>query len=192
MIYNASNIDLRHFDVVIASYDPKWIHAEAIQATEENIGRLSLEFEEELYNDGKGLWFGFDAERTKEDGTADMPQELYVPVGSWIVALRGELHVFPDHIFQNTFRIEKRDEFTPPNAQNQRLTTIEHRDVVPGVPRMTDEDVKKVGTQIEENFGQPTQVMTPVGGPGIEDGPETEIMGQVGELDTDEANGQTP
>lgn len=160
MIYNASNIDLRHFDVVIANYDPKRIHAEAIQATEENIGKLSLEFEEELYNDGKGLWFGFDAERTKEDGSADMPQELYVLVGSWIVALRGELHVFPGNVFQNTFRVELRDESIP----------IEKRESFAGEPTQTMAPVGGVNVEKAQHM--------------------TGIITAVGELTTDEVNGK--
>lgn len=110
MLFNAASVNLSHFDCVIAHYDPKDIHAQAIQATEENIGQLALEFELDLIlsrNDGhqKGYFFSFNAERGV--GTDPEPARCtQVFVTNWIVALWGELHVYTDDLFHKTFRIE--------------------------------------------------------------------------------------
>jgi hypothetical protein len=96
---------------VKVSYEPKKIHTEAIQATIENIGKLSLEFEEELFYDPHGNpYFCFTAARGLDD-LATEPAELYVRLGNWILPLRDELHVFSDTIFQHTFTMA--DDFAP-------------------------------------------------------------------------------
>lgn len=155
------------------SYHLKDIHTLALQATRENIGILALELAVELLYDGNDAYFRIRVER----GTDENPEAarmLAVHPNDWLVILWDEIHLYRDYEFRNTFSF---DGLSAPPIEN--------------VPRMTSGDVKTVGAQIEENFGQPTQVMTPVGGPGIEDsGPMTEITATVGELDTDEANGK--
>lgn len=102
-VFSAESVNLLHLGPERVSYEPKDILTEAIQVTQENIGKLSLEFEEELFYDNSGRpFFVFSASRGKEDSPAD-PAELYVRLSDWIVPLRGELHIFRDVIFQNTF-----------------------------------------------------------------------------------------
>jgi len=110
-VFNAESVDLSHLDLQVVEYAPKNIITEALQITQENIGKLSLEFEEELFFDQGGRpYFVFTAERL--DGTQVDPAiaakdsiELYVRLTDWIVPLRGELHIFRDLIFQHTFSI---------------------------------------------------------------------------------------
>lgn len=108
-VFDARSLDLSHLNPVSVSYDPKNIHTEAIQVTPENIGKLSLEFEEELFYDVQGRpYFVFSAKRfdaSKPDGQQD-PGELYVRLTDWILPLWDELHVFRDGIFKNTFTFD--------------------------------------------------------------------------------------
>lgn len=156
------------------SYHLRAIHTMALQVTEENIGILALEFETELTYCPEGdvslkVW----VERT-EAAVGARILEFYPT--DWIVVLWDEFHLFRDKEFQHTFSFDSIE--TPLAAE-------------PDAPRMTDEDIKKVGAQIEENFSQGTEIMRPVAAPGIEDsGPMTAIITAVGELDTDEANGK--
>jgi hypothetical protein len=115
-VFTAQDIRLAHLFPVQVSYPPKQLHTEALQVTIENIGKLSLEFEEELFYDAGGHpYFVFAAER----GTAldaDQPRTeitLYVRLTDWIVPLRGELHVFRNVIFQSTF-LQPSNEFETP------------------------------------------------------------------------------
>jgi hypothetical protein len=110
-IFSAQTLSLNHLNPVKVSYEPKKIHTEAIQATIENIGKLSLEFEEELFYDPHGdPYFCFTAARGLDD-LATEPAELYVRLGNWILPLRDELHVFSDIIFQHTFTVT--NDFAP-------------------------------------------------------------------------------
>jgi len=105
-IFTPADLDLWHLERVRVSYTPKNIHTEAIQATVETIGKLALEFEADLCEGANDLYFFVFAERgTDEDPKP--PVSLCVRVNHWLVALRGELHVFPDVVFQNTFEFEE-------------------------------------------------------------------------------------
>jgi hypothetical protein len=104
-IFSAQTLSLNHLNPVKVSYEPKKIHTEAIQATIENIGKLSLEFEEELFYDHSRPYFAFTAARGLDD-LATEPAELYVRLTDWIVPLRDELHVFRDAVFQHTFEFD--------------------------------------------------------------------------------------
>jgi hypothetical protein len=127
-IFNAVSVNLLHLGPVSVSYEPKGIHTEALHVTEENIGKLSLEFEEELFYDRVGVpYFLFCAQRfdhgqVMKDGeprkTVD-PAELYVRLTDWIVPLRGELHVFRNKVFQCTFTIT--NDFAPDGRGSMRL-----------------------------------------------------------------------
>lgn len=103
-IFTAESVDLSHLNPGQYSYEPKNIHIQAVQVTPENIGKLSLEFEEELYYDAQGRpYFVFTAERVQVEGGELANQVLYARVTDWIVPLRGELHIYRDLTFQNTF-----------------------------------------------------------------------------------------
>jgi hypothetical protein len=109
-VFDAESIDLSHLGPVKAVYHPKDIHVEALNVTRENIGKLSLEFEAELwYADGGLPFFRFDAKRfdnTQPDGQQP-PVTLHVRLNDWILALWGELHIYRDVEFTNTFIFEE-------------------------------------------------------------------------------------
>jgi hypothetical protein len=64
----AEDVNLSHLGTLRVGYAPKNILTEAIQATQENIGKLALEFESELrYNEAGFPFFLIDAERGTED-----------------------------------------------------------------------------------------------------------------------------
>lgn len=104
-IFTAESVNLSHLNPGRYSYEPKNIHVEAVYVTPENIGKLSLEFEEELFYDVTGRpYFAFDAERRSvDDGESPETSQLYVRLTDWIVPLRGELHIYRDQTFQSTF-----------------------------------------------------------------------------------------
>jgi hypothetical protein len=105
MIFNAETLDLHHFNPVTASYAPKVIKTEAICVTSENVGRLALEFDEELFYDPNGRpFFTFQAERDGEENKVSRMQ--YVRVSDWIVPLRGQLYIYRDRDFQHTFALD--------------------------------------------------------------------------------------
>jgi hypothetical protein len=108
-VFDAQSLDLSHLDPAKVSYEPKNIHTEAIYVTPENIGKLSLEFEEELFYDVDGrAYFVFSAKRfdSHEPDGQKAPNELYVRLTDWIVPLWDELHVFRNVLFQNTFTFD--------------------------------------------------------------------------------------
>lgn len=109
-VLNAESLNLSHLNPRQISYEPKNIHTEAIQVTPENIGKLSLEFEQELVYDNQGRpYFFFSAQRFDSGlDVLDGSTELFVRMTDWIVPLRGELHVFRDDVFQNTFDFVER------------------------------------------------------------------------------------
>lgn len=125
-VFNAESVDLSHLGPIPCDYHPKGIHTEAIRVSAENIGKLSLEFEEELFYDNQGRpYFVFSAQRL--DGTQVDPAvapkdaiDLYVRVSDWIVPLRGELHLYREQTFQNTFSIDVGGVATPfdPSGMN--------------------------------------------------------------------------
>lgn len=116
-IFTAESVDLSHLNPGRYSYEPKNIHIQAVQVTPENIGKLSLEFEEELYYDAQGRpYFVFTAERVQVEGGELANQVLYARVTDWIVPLRGELHIYRDITFQNTFELEPGQEKPRPPA----------------------------------------------------------------------------
>lgn len=103
-IFTAESVDLSHLNPGLYSYEPKNIHIQAVQVTPENIGKLSLEFEEEMFYDQQGRpYFVFTAERKSVEEGGEQVSELYVRLTDWIVPLRGELHIYRDITFQNTF-----------------------------------------------------------------------------------------
>ena len=106
--FNAESLNLAHLSPIRVSYEPKNIRTEAIQVGIENIGKLSLEFEAEMFHDSQGRpYFVFLAERLQSSlDTIDGSSELYVRLTDWIVPLRGELHVMRDVIFQSTFMFD--------------------------------------------------------------------------------------
>lgn len=130
MIYDSSNLILDHLGTIEASYAPKDIHVQAIQVTRDNIGKLALEFEAELfYGETAGLpYFLFEAKRfddSQPDGQHP-PVNLRPRLGDWIVALWGELHIYQDVDFQNTFTIDTpnedgRHELTPGTFASVRV-----------------------------------------------------------------------
>jgi hypothetical protein len=121
MIYDSDNILLSHLGPVSATYPPKKINVQAINVTRENIGKLALEFEAELwYAEGSLPYFQFEAKRFDEgqpDGQLP-PKNLSVRLGDWIVALWGELHIYRDLDFRNTFT------FDIPNADGRHELTL--------------------------------------------------------------------
>jgi hypothetical protein len=144
MIYESGNILLNHLGPVSAMYSPKDIHVWALQATRENIGKLALEFESELlYGEGGLPCFRFPAKRfgdTQPDGQLP-PVRLTVRLGDWIVALWGELHIYRDLDFRNTFDImaasDGRHELTADpgtfavSAGLVESTTVDHSEFIP-------------------------------------------------------------
>lgn len=100
---SSSDVSLLHLNPIPCNYSPKGIHTEAIQVTPENIGKLSLEFEEELfYGPDSRPFFVFDAQRGENMADGEVTQ-LYVRVTDWIVPLRGEIHIYRDQTFWTTF-----------------------------------------------------------------------------------------
>jgi len=109
-VYDARSLNLSHLNPVSVSYHPKSIHTEAIQVTPDNIGKLSLEFEEELFYEHDGRpYFVFSAKRfdANEPDGQQAPNELYVRLTDWIVPLWDELHIFRNAIFQATFDFDE-------------------------------------------------------------------------------------
>jgi hypothetical protein len=135
-VYDARSLDLSHLNPDRVSYDHKEIHTEAIQVTPENIGKLSLEFEEELFYDQGGRpYFVFSAKRFDPDAVDGQqpPHELYVRLTDWIVPLWDELHIFRDPIFRNTFTFDNESDSTghglhsiPSTDDNFQPSTFEH------------------------------------------------------------------
>jgi hypothetical protein len=108
-VFDAQSLNLSHLNPVHVSYDPKDIHTEAIQVDERNIGKLSLEFEEELFYDSEGRpYFVFSAKRFDDDELDGQkaPHELFVRLTDWLVPLRDELHVFRHGTFVTTFTFD--------------------------------------------------------------------------------------
>lgn len=108
-VFDAQSLDLSHLNPDIVSYEPKAIRTEALQVTLENIGKLSLEFEEELFYDVNGRpYFMFSAKRfdAGEPDGQQPPSELCVRLTDWIIPLWDEIHIFRDGIFKHTFAFE--------------------------------------------------------------------------------------
>lgn len=111
---DAAAISLRHFAPHHVSYEPMDLHTEAVQVTEENVGRLSLEFETELFfSDTNGLpYFRITVARHGPNDTTETGMTewivLTVRVGDWIIPLRGEIHVYRDVTFIHTFQFDAR------------------------------------------------------------------------------------
>lgn len=103
IIFDANNTMLGHLRTGLFSYEPKDIHVEAVQVTRDNVGKLALEFETELEWDGmEGSYFTITVARG--DGPDEMfTKRLTVRLGDWIIPLRGEIHVYKDYMFRNTF-----------------------------------------------------------------------------------------
>lgn len=111
--FAASSLTLDHLDPRMVSYEPKGIFTEAVLVTNENIGKLSLEFEEELcYSSSPPHmpYFFFSAARRGEKDADEkewtVSKRLTVRINDWIVPLRGEIHMYPDELFRNTFTFE--------------------------------------------------------------------------------------
>jgi hypothetical protein len=157
---------LVHLGPVTASYTPRDLHVQAIQVTRENIGKLSLEFETELrYADGGLPYFHFWAKRfdeTQPDGQ-EPPVVLNVRLGDWIVALWGELHIYRDADFINTFTVDEsahRTSWDQDGAYNETITHVpnshftvtedggvqDHRQFIP----KTDNSAKSVGVELPD------------------------------------------
>jgi hypothetical protein len=123
-VYNVQNTDLTYFGPSRWNYDRKNIRLEAVQVTAQNIGKLALEFEAEIwYTESGNPFFHFRAQRMPE-GLAEgaepekpLFRHLTVFVTDWIVPLRGELHVYRDFTFQNTFDPDDYDGVTDMQAQ---------------------------------------------------------------------------
>lgn len=110
--YDAVSVSLHHFQPRHVSYQPMDLRVEAVQVTQENIGRLSLEFETELLFNGDRLpYFRIEVWRKGPNDTDEtgMSQTLMltVLVGDWIIPLRGEIHVYPNQMFLNTFEFNE-------------------------------------------------------------------------------------
>lgn len=105
--FNAEDVNLIHLDPELVSYEPKGVHTEALQVSPENIGKLALEFETEvLYDHNSGLPFlSIRAGRQTEDNL-DASKQLFFRLSDWIVPLWGEIHVFRDVVFRNTFTFD--------------------------------------------------------------------------------------
>lgn len=132
--FNAESLNLSHLSPHRVSYAPKNIVTEAIQVTPENIGKLSLEFEEELFYDAQGRpYFYFSADRFDEliEGGKGDPSEVFVRLMDWIVPLRGEIHIYRDGLFQHTFA------FDNASAHSRELRDITG---MPAVAQMTYQD----------------------------------------------------
>jgi hypothetical protein len=115
--FNAESVDLSHLNPIRVSYAPKDIHTEAVQVTMQNIGKLSLEFEAELFRDRHGSpYFLLNAERVSVDAPVGTVK-VGVREDDWIVVLGDELHVFQDDVFANTFSWEE-CEFLRPVSTN--------------------------------------------------------------------------
>lgn len=104
-IFNAETLNLSHFNPQQYSYHSTNVHLqfEAIHITLENVGKLALEFEAELFRTGDGGYFLVRVERA----TAEAPEgsvSIAFRVGDWILPLRGELHVYSDDMFRATFQ----------------------------------------------------------------------------------------
>lgn len=131
--FSAESLNLSHLNPHWVRYDPKNIRTQAIQVTPQNIGKLSLEFEEEIFYDAQGRpYFYFSADRF-ENGSAEVrdPSEVFVRLMDWIVPLRGEIHVYRDGLFQHTF------EFENSSAHSRVLRDISG---MPAVAQMTYAD----------------------------------------------------
>jgi hypothetical protein len=106
MIFSSKDVDLSDFpDITSVCYLSKNTHiiTQAVQVTAENIGKLCLEFESELdYRGPTAPGFTFKAKRGTADDPAD-PAYLYAFVGVWIVPIWGEIHLFRNTEFVNTF-----------------------------------------------------------------------------------------
>jgi hypothetical protein len=101
---NSADVNLSHLNPIPCDYHHKGIHTEAIQVTPENIGKLSLEFEKELFYAGDGRpYFVFDAQRGEDGSVTGEVTQLFVRVTDWIVPLRGEIHIYHDLTFWTTF-----------------------------------------------------------------------------------------
>ena len=113
---SSADVSLSHLNPIPCDYHHKAIHTEAIQVTLENIGKLSLEFEEELFYGPDGRpFFVFDAQRGENVDGGEVTQ-LYVRVTDWIVPLRGEIHIYREQTFWTTFDLPtavSEDDFAP-------------------------------------------------------------------------------
>lgn len=107
MEFAAHDVSLGHLGTTRVSYAPKSILSEAIQVTPENIGKLSIEFESELfYREDGAPYFIFWAKRGTDEAPEPRRQLRIVP-GVWIIPLwDDELHVYRDVEFRRTFLIE--------------------------------------------------------------------------------------
>jgi hypothetical protein len=109
MIYDAQSLILGHLNPVRATYIPKDIQVQAIEVSRENIGKLALEFDAEMFYNESGLpYFNFKAKRFNEEAPngQETPRNLQVRLGVFIVALWGELHIYQSVDFANTFATE--------------------------------------------------------------------------------------
>lgn len=102
---NSESVNLVHLGPELVSYEPKGIHTEALQVTLENIGKLSLEFEVEVEYAPNGFPF-LHVKVSRDDEGIDDPRYVYFRLTDWIVPLRGEIHVFRDHMFRSTFTFD--------------------------------------------------------------------------------------
>jgi uncharacterized protein YodC (DUF2158 family) len=81
----------------------------AVRVTPENIGLLCLEFDAELETDGRdNPFFEFKAKR-EHDTVGD--RILTVTLADWIFPRGDELHVWPNPIFEATFRVSRGGEY---------------------------------------------------------------------------------
>jgi hypothetical protein len=102
-IFNAENIVLGHLMPSPVIYSPKSLRTEALQVTRENIGKLTLEFESEIFEADPGqCYIRVNVERTNDHGTQYSISRTWY-ISDWIVPLWGELHWFQDDVFKSTF-----------------------------------------------------------------------------------------
>lgn len=107
MILSAQDFDsLYHLGSVPVTYSPRDINTEAIQATRENIGAISVELRSELRyesNDSARPYCVVVARRATEEEPDKAPSRYFLNLGDWIVVLWDEIHVFHDYEFKHTF-----------------------------------------------------------------------------------------
>lgn len=102
MIYSADDINLDHFNPIPAEYGPRDLKAKAVLVTDDNIGKIAIEFFLDVQYSLDEPMVHFTAERTDDE-----PIKLMIKPGMWIVLLWGEIHVFRDELFRKTFEIPK-------------------------------------------------------------------------------------
>jgi hypothetical protein len=104
IIFSGEDFDPVPHNPVLASYGNKDITAPAVKVTEKNIGKIALDLEIDLKYIGGGPtgrpFLAFTAFRHDDD-----PIDLTIFLDFWIVLIWGEIHIFRDDIFQNTFEV---------------------------------------------------------------------------------------